>query len=51
MSPSMVSRVSGHKRCNKEYFKDKYGIELTVYGNREIGDNELKICDKFIAIH
>ena len=50
-APSMISRVSGHKRCNKDYFKRKYNVELKVTPLKGIGENELKICDKFVAIY
>lgn len=50
-APSMISRVSGHKRCNKDYFKSKYNVELKVTSLKGIGENELKICDKFVAIY
>ncbi len=50
-APSMISRVSGHKRCNKDYFKRKYNVELKVTGLEGLGENELKICDKFVAIY
>jgi histone acetyltransferase (RNA polymerase elongator complex component) len=50
-APSMISRVSGHKRCNKDYFKRKYNVELKVTALEGLGENELKICDKFVAIY
>ena len=50
-APAMISRVSGHKRCNKEYFKRKYNVELKVTALEGLGENELKICDKFVAIY
>lgn len=45
-----VSQVSGHKRCNKLYFKEKYGVELKITEDKALPDNSLKICNNFVAI-
>ncbi len=49
-NPKTVSLVSGHKSCNKEYFKEKYGIKIEVSQDSSLLENELKIYDKIIAI-
>ena len=49
-NPSAVSRVVGHKKCNKEYFKQKYGIDIKVATDGEVSCEELKICNKIVAI-
>ncbi len=50
-APSLVSRVSGHKRCNKAYFEEKYNVTLKVTQDRTLKNDELKICDNFVAIY
>ena len=29
-SPSEISKIYGHKACNRKYFKDKYGVEIKI---------------------
>lgn len=50
-SKNRISQVSGHKRCNKLYFKEKYGLELKITEDKELPDNSLKICNNFVAIY
>lgn len=50
-SPERVSVVSGHGRCNKLYFKEKYSRRLKVTADASLDRNELRICDKNIAIY
>lgn len=49
--PSKVSVTIGHKGCNKAYFAHNYGITLKVKPMVGIGIDELKICDKIVAIY
>ena len=38
-------------RCNKLYFKEKYSRRLKVTADASLDRNELRICDKNIAIY
>lgn len=49
--PSRVSQVYGHKKCNREYFKDKYGIRIIVESDCRMDTDKLKINDKIVAIY
>lgn len=49
--PSRVSQVYGHKRCNRMYFEDKYGIRILIEKDTEMGKDKLKINDKIVAIY
>lgn len=49
--PSRISEVIGHKKCNAEYFKEKYSIDLRVSGNCELNVNILNICGKNVDIY
>jgi hypothetical protein len=39
----------GHKRCNKEYFKEKYSCKLSVKPDDNISEEEIKINGVVIA--
>ncbi len=45
-----VSVTLGHKRCNKEYFNNKYSCELNVTADDSVGIGEVKINGIVIAI-
>jgi len=49
--PERVSQTIGHKRCNRDYFREKYGIDFKVSGDKSLSKNELRICDKIVAIY
>ena len=51
VSSRCVSKTVGHGRCNKIYFRKKYGLELRVTVDDSIGNAELKINDKIVAIY
>jgi len=48
-NPREVSIVSGHKRCNKDYFKSEYNAELKILPLDNLNCGELKIHDKIVA--
>ena len=48
---SRVSQAIGHQKCNKKYFNDKYGLDMTVYADGSIDRNILKINDKIVEIY
>ncbi len=49
--PSRVSQVYGHKKCNRIYFEDKYGIGILVESDCKMDMDKLKINDKIVAIY
>ncbi len=49
--PSRVSQVYGHKKCNRVYFEDKYGIGILVESDCKMDTDKLKINDKIVAIY
>jgi len=51
VSPRCISKTVGHHRCNKTYFNEKYGVKLRVTADNSLGNNELKINDKIVAIY
>ncbi len=49
--PSRLSQVYGHKKCNREYFEDKYGIRILADIDCRMDTDKLKINDKIVAIY
>ena len=45
VSPRNVSAAVGHKGCNREYFMDKYSINLCVRADSELCEYEIRIND------
>lgn len=41
--PSLVSAAVGHKRCNCEYFFEKYGVCLRVAGDESLDERTIRI--------
>ena len=50
VNPKRVSATSGHGKCNKIYFKEKYSCDFSVKSDDTVGCNEIKIEGKVIAI-
>lgn len=45
-----VSQISGNKRENRNYFKEKYNLDMSIKANRDISDNQIVINNKKINI-
>lgn len=50
-APSLVSKVIGHHRSNKEFFAREYGVEIKVICDKKIDTDKLKICDKIVEFY
>lgn len=48
--PSKVSQVSGNKKVNKEYFKEKYNIKLNIIKDKNLQEDIIVINDDEIQI-
>ncbi len=45
-----ISEAVGHRSCNRKYFKEKYSLSIDIKEDNTLGDNDIKINGKILAI-
>ncbi len=50
INPNRMSETVGHKRCNREYFKKTYGVDMIITTDKSIDENTIIVNDKKVSL-